>query len=271
MNQNILKTIQKLKTYKHSGFPILSLYLGFENKKSPNLKQLLSNFHSLVNGQLLTHGESPRLENNVKQVEKYLIEEFDTRGKRSIVFFTGNGLFEVLEFEFYMEPNVYISYSPHLEPMMDKIREHNSYMVLVADHKKAKMFTVHLGEIEEQAEFVDGHVPQNVRANERDFYGRSDIIFRHIEDHLHRHLKLIAEKAEEFAKDKKINFVIIGGHRELFKKIKKHLPRDLRDKVSGEFVTELNIPINSIFLQSKKISESIEQDKVYNQMEQALR
>ena len=269
MNKDINQTILKLKNYK-SNKPILTVYLSLEAKKSPNLKILLLEFDSLIHSSLSIK-EKEEFSKEIKMIKKFLLEDFDTRGNRSIAFFTGGNLFEVLEFEFPIKILCKISQAPVLGPIQEQISDHSRYMVLAADHKKAKMFTVRLGKIEAESEFVNGQVPQNVRANERDFYGRSDIIFRHIEDHLHRHLKLISEKVKEFAKGKNINFVIIGGHRELFGKIKKHLPNDLSKKVLGEFVTELNIPLNKIFLMSKKVAEKIEQNNVYYKMEKSLK
>ena len=124
------------------------------------------------------------------------------------------------------------------------------YLVLLADREKAIFFTVESGKIKEKKEIFEGSVPQNVKAKKID-WGRDDKIFRHIEQHLHYHLQKVAKEAFEFAKGKKINFVILGGHRELIPKMKKHLLYPLSKIVIGEFVTELNIPIDKI---KRKIS-----------------
>jgi hypothetical protein len=49
-------------------------------------------------------------------------------------------------------------------------------------------------------------------------------------------------EVEMLIREKHINGVFIGGHQPLFHLIKKELPAALREKVRGEFVTELNIP-----------------------------
>lgn len=130
------------------------------------------------------------------------------------------------------------------------------YLVLLADRKKAIFFTVNSGKIEERKEIVNDNVPQNVKAKKID-WGRDDKIFRHIEQHLHYHLKLIAKEVLEFAKGKHIRFLILGGHKELIPKIKAHLLYPLNKIVKGEFVTELNIPLNKVLLHSKKVTAQI--------------
>lgn len=127
------------------------------------------------------------------------------------------------------------------------------YLVLLADRKKAIFFTVYEGRIEEKKEIIDDNVPQNVKAKKID-WGRDDKIFRHIEQHLHYHLKLIAKEVLEFAKGKHVRFIILGGHKELIPKIKSHLLYPLNKIVRGKFVTELNIPISKVLLRSEKIA-----------------
>lgn len=130
------------------------------------------------------------------------------------------------------------------------------YLVLLVDLAKARLFTVNSGRIDETKEIFDPSVPQKVkRINEA--WGREDKIIRHIQNHINRHLKLIAAEVAKFANGKNIHFILIGGHKQLFAKVKKHLPGNLADKVRGTFVTELNIPLSDIFLKSKKYVQKL--------------
>ena len=259
------------KKYLNTSYPILSIYLGFAGKKTPSTQVVMSLFHSYIH-RFLSDDEQKIFEKDIKKIETYLSENFDSRGKRSIVFFSsGKHVWEVFSFEFYLPPMCIVGYSPYFRPIAEALTAYKKYLVLLVDRKKARLFTVHLGEIEEQKEFIDGRVPQNVRANERDFYGRSDKIFRHIEDHLHRHLQLIAEAVSAFIREHDGSFLIIGGHKELVPKVKKHLPPPVQKMVLGEFVTELNIPLKDIFLHSKKIAENIDRDASEQLLSASLR
>lgn len=259
MHFAVEKKLEKIKKYKSSSSPVLTVYLGSGEKKSPNTAFLLSQFRSLIKKNL-TKEEKKAYKDNIARSESYLEDFLDTRNTRSVILLTGDKFFEALEFEFYISPSLTVSRSPYLEPLLNAIKKHNKYFVLLADREKARLFTVHLGRIEEHLDFLDESVPQRVKQiNEA--WARGDKITRHIEDHLHRHLKLITQKTKEFAKHKDIRFLILGGHRNLFHKIKELLPKDLRDKVYGTFVSELNIPVNDVFLHSKKIAEKITHDK----------
>ena len=82
---------------------------------------------------------------------------------------------------------------------------------------------------------------------------------RYFEDQLRQHLEAIAQMTKKFAQDKNYNFIILGGHEELLPKMKALLPYPLNRHLVGEFVTELNLPLNDIFLQTKKIAFNLNQ------------
>jgi peptide chain release factor subunit 1 len=220
--------------------------------------------------QKLNRSDRKRFANAIQKINEYLEQIFDSRGKRSIAFFANDTLFEILEFEFPLLPLIKFSNAAYLDPILAQIFDHNRYLVLLVDRKKARMFTVNLGEIEEYKDFIVDAVPQEVKVEEEHFYGRSNKISRHIEDHLNRHLKIVTEKLKEFIDGERINFILLGGHEDLFERVKKQLPKYLRDKVVGEFPFELNVPLNEILLASKKVAEHIVWENEYEQMERVL-
>jgi hypothetical protein len=149
------------------------------------------------------------------------------------------------------------------------IMKQKTYMVLVADRKRARMFTLSDGAVDHYEEFVNEYVPQKVKHGDNTWDSQSKI-FRHIEEHLHRHLKQIALKVSGYMKNKNIQFIIIGGHKTLLAKIKKHLPIHIQKMVLGTFVTALNIPITTIAQHSKKVVEELERQKTLGELEKSL-
>lgn len=235
---------------------VLSVYLSGQGKQTPYLDELLTQFHSLIH-QSLTEDERNKWSQDIGRIEKYLHESFERSNVRSLVFFTsGKNFWQVMQFEFVLPPLVKFLSKQYLKPLGNRASEYQKYLVLLVDREKARLFTVHFGKIEEHKDIFDGEVPQNVKAKKID-YGREDKIFRHIEDHLHRHLQNIAGKTKEFVKGKNTHFIILGGHIEMIPKMKKHLLYPLNKIVLGEFVTELNIPLNKVLLHSKKIAQKI--------------
>lgn len=134
-------------------------------------------------------------------------------------------------------------------------------MVMLVDRKRALLFTILNGHVQRRKEFVDGHVPQNVKHGD-DTWDAQDKIFRHIQNHLHWHLNLIAKKAVVFAGNDSIYGVIIGSHKPLFSNIVKHIPYPLSRKVKGTFVTAFKVPFGEIIKRAEHCIDKIE--KVLN-------
>ena len=239
--------------------PILTIYLSSTEKRPPYFSYFVSQLHSLVHRDL-SEVEKRKWKNDIEKIEDYLHEFLNRSDVRSLVFFTsGKNFWKVLEFEFSLPLLCKISNTPYLKPLREASEKHQRYLSLLVDREKARLFTVHLGKIEEQKDILIELVPQNVKAKKID-WGRDDKIFRHIEDHLHRHLQLIAKAAKDFLKNKGIQLVIVGGDAEMIPKIKKHLLYPLDKMVRGQFITELNIPLSGLLRHSKKIASYINEE-----------
>lgn len=145
----------------------------------------------------------------------------------------------------------------YIKLMKNTIKKHNRYLVLLVDRKRARMFTLHNGAVEQDEKFINTHVPQKVKHGD-DTWDAQDKIFRHIEDHLHRHLTSIAQQTRLYAAKNHITAVVIGSHKPLFSKIKKHLPYLISQKVKGTFTTELKAPFSEILERAKILIDKIE-------------
>lgn len=252
----IFEKLKKLEIYKNSPFPILSICLGLTSKKAESGSVFVTQLHSLVHKNLNSF-ERKLFAGDLEKIEDYLLSSYQIRNRKGIAFWgSGKNLWQVLEFEFPLPQTCQISNSPYTQTIKKQLKEHNKYLVLLADREKARLFTVQNGEIQEQKKIQNGLVPQQVKAIKTE-WGRYDKISRHIDNHLLRHLKLIGEGTKEFTRKHPVNFVIIGSHKELLEKIKKTLPYPLNRKIIGHFTTSANIPSGQALLKSKKIASQI--------------
>lgn len=239
-----------------NGKTVLSVYLGTTDKVSPDSDFLSAQLHSLIH-QRLSAAQRHKWQKDIERINGYLHQFLDRSNVRSWVFFTsGKALWQALNFEFSLPVLCKVDSRPYLQPLERAVNQHRRYLVLLADRAKARMFTVYLGKIEDRQDIFSGEVPQNVKAKKTD-YGRDDKIFRHIEQHLYYYLKKVAKATQEFCRGKRIYFIILGSHKYLLPKIKHILPYPLNKMVLGEFVTELNIPLNKVLIHSKKVATEV--------------
>lgn len=257
MSLGLKETLQKLKAYEQSAFPILSVYLPLPSVEKARNAILVKELHTLVKKNLPREQQAV-LREDIEYIAAFLQTYNDQNHHKGLAIFSGdNQLWEVVKTEFIPDSHISVNHHPHLEPIFNQLKLHQRYLIILADRQKAKFLTLFSNSIEDQGEVFDNSVPQKVKANEEGFYGRSDKIARHIQDHLHQHLKLIAQRAGMFLHNRPIAGVIIGGHKELLHNIKNHLPKQLQEKIIGEFISELNISINEISVKSKKVIKQV--------------
>lgn len=234
---------------------ILSVYLGSDEKRTPDSDFLVTQFHSLIH-RSLSEQQRNKWNEEIERIKTYLHDSVSRSNVRSIVIFAGKKIWQVYNLEFFLPSLLKISSNRYSEPLNEALDKYQKYLVVLVDREKAKLFTVHLGKIEEQKDVFNGEVPQNVKAKKID-WGRDNKIFRHIEQHLDKHLEFIAKAVLEFANGKGIHFIILGGHKEIIPRMKAHLLYPLNKMVKGQFTADLDLAIDKVLIKSKEVAGQV--------------
>jgi hypothetical protein len=249
-------TLNALKKYNKTKQPVLSVYLGSEANRAPSSEILLTEFHSLLHSGT-THENRAQFAADIDRIESFLGGHIPS-SKSVALFSSGDDLWEPVNLEFYLPPELVIGDVPYLGPIDEALEKYSMYLVLLVDREKVRMFTVAQGEMVDCSEYTDDSVPPVTRATGRGRGdARSDIDVRHNELLLGKHIEKIAHKVAIFTENQNIRFVILGGHSEMFKRVAESLPIALRNKVLDKFVTDINIPLNDILRESKQIAASL--------------
>ena len=149
-------------------------------------------------------------------------------------------------------PQYIESFNKDLNSVLGEIEE-GHYLFIIADRKKAFLFLFNRGEVEIQKSIMHPGVRKATRIDSGELHGRNTKLSNHIVNQLHRHLQLILQEVEKLIKNKHINGLFLGGHQQLFHSIEKELPVVLKEKLRGEFITELNIPKNELITHCQHI------------------
>jgi hypothetical protein len=250
-----LTTIKKLKKFERSNLQIMTVYLSEATLRSPTGAYLLSQFHSLLH-RYLDKPMRVKFAADISRIEKTLAEHIP-KARSLVVFTDGENLWEVVGLEFPLPASLTISTSPNMQPLLLALPKYSRYLVLLVDREKVRMFTVEQGEMIDHSDYIDGSVPQLSKSTGIDRAGSTDGEFRHNQVLLQRHIEKTAKAVAKFTQSHDVHFVIIGGHSEMFKRVAASLPAGLRSKVVDSFVTEINIPLNEILMESKKIASTV--------------
>ena len=241
--------IQHLVQYRNPENPVISLYLNVTPPRE-FVTELNSLAHvarqKLEDRRSHSSGQRKELDKLLQRIESHVYKELRlAKGTRTVALFAdADGLWREYLLPVSLSSQIVVEPDPYTRPLTMVLDEFERYCVLVADSRKARIFSLFLGEMEEHSEiFLEDEVPDRVRVN-LSMTGTStgvkgglgdERIRRHIEDHVNRHLKHVADKSFEFIKDKGFTRVILGSTEErIMPRLRDHLHTYIRERIAGE-------------------------------------
>jgi peptide chain release factor subunit 1 len=124
----------------------------------------------------------------------------------------------------------------------------------VVDKEKARLFTMFVGDITERTEIFDevpGWHKQGGWAQAR--------FQRHIEDHVNRHLKHVADTVFAFYKSEGFGNIIIGGSQDVRTRFYRVLHSYLQGIVAGYISVDVGSNINDILDAARRVDDEVEE------------
>jgi hypothetical protein len=145
---------------------------------------------------------------------------------------------------------------PSIAPLEALLDEYERLAVVLFDAERARLFTVFLGAIETQQQFVDA-VPAKQAAGGS--FGPGQTRFaRHREDHLRRHAERTVRALMLLLRKHSFDRVLLAGPDEALAVLKRELPRPLRARLAGSFDVPLFATETEVLKATIRSAESIE-------------
>lgn len=242
--------LEGLIRHKNAENPVVSLYLNVTppRKFSSDLNSLIhTTRNNLKESGSYSRETLERLDGVFREIERHVREDLvRTEGARlAAIFADADGFWQEYQLPVGLPSSIVVEPDPYVRPLTVLLDEFARYCVLVADSRKARIFTLYLGEFEEETDvFIEDEVPDRVRAKLSMTSGGEGVqgglgderVQRHIQDHVHRHLKYVAQQTFNVFRDKRFSRLILGGHQDkVLPWLKDHLHSYLRQRLAGEF------------------------------------
>ena len=172
--------------------------------------------------------EQTLLARDLRQVQKYLEEDLDPAW-RGIALFTcpSEDLFLAVPMSLPPANSLALSIHPHLSSLARQAELYQTYGILVADSRQARLFLVHEGRPEKQISLFweDKHTSR---------FGRMGLSFqkfqRHKQEHIKQRAKETAENLGKWSTRREIKYLFLASEEEMEGEIQKHLPSALKKK-----------------------------------------
>jgi peptide chain release factor subunit 1 len=159
-----------------------------------------------------------------------------------------------------LKNEVIVDTSPYIKPLLDILDNYQRYAILLVGRDSARLFLVHLGEIEEYAEVRSEGVPR--RHKKGGWYALSERSYeRHIDYHVSLHLKDVVKALDSFLSQEYVGRVILGGSDEAVPKVREMLPHAVAEKIIGTFQADMQAKDSEILETSEPILAAFEKKK----------
>ncbi len=230
------RDLRELLDYR-PGRPVLSVYFavdpagGSADTHKLRLRQLLKDLE----------GADPA---DSQAVERFVDYEYDWSG-RSLALFTcqPKKFFRAHSLAVSLRSRARVMDRPYVKPLADLLDRYGGFGVAVVDKQGARLFSFHLGELQEQEGTLGEAVRKTKRGGASSFPGRRGGTAgqtRYAEEVADRNLKESARFAAAFFKDNRVRRVLIGGTDENVAQFRGLLPKTWQSLVVGTFPMDMN-------------------------------
>ncbi len=244
--------LQELLDYK-AEHPVLSVYLNTD----PALGS--SDVYKL---KLRSKLKEVDLKDDVSVVERYFDHEYDWAG-RSVAIFScaAEDFFRAFPLAVSVRSRVRINPRPHVKPLADLLDSYGGYGVVISDKQGARLFSFHLGKLQEQ----EGYLGENVRQTKHG--GGSQAAGRrsgeagqtyHTEGITKRNMKESADFAAQFFAENQVRRVLIGGTDDNIAQFRTQLPKSWQSLIVGTFPISMGASHDEVMARALEIGEQAE-------------
>ena len=246
-----LDQIEELLRFRSREHPVVSLYLNVTPPRN-FVSELNSLLHTtskrLEESEQFSKAQLRELEKVFEKIETHVREDLERfeRTRLVVLFASAEGLWQEYQLPLALPSRIVVEPDPYTRPLTVLLDEFNHYAVLVTDARKARIFSLYLGDFEEHPDvFVVDDVPTRPRVSVSLTQSKGSGVWgglgdqrvqRHVEDHVHRHLKHVADQTFRFFQEKKFDLLILGGPEDkVLPYLKDHLHSYLQERLAGEF------------------------------------
>ncbi len=198
--------VLRLVDFVGNGNQVISLYLSLSPDRLKNRSYIVE-----AKSLLKFVENNQELEGEYKRILDFLQTRFDPTS-RSVVIFASpkDNFFQTYDIPIPVESNCIISREPYIKPLVRLLEQYEKYCLVLVDGKKARIFSVFMGSLEEHTYILD-EVPGWHKQG-----GWSQARYqRHIGQHVYEHLKKVGDATLSFFKREQFDRVIIGGPHEI--------------------------------------------------------
>lgn len=230
-----------LAGWETDGLPVTTLYLDVDGRRWPRRGDFVRRADDMLGeacdrARALGRAAHRSVCADVRRMRSY-VGDFDRTGVvrgLALLSCSGAGLWEDVPLSRPVRDRVSVAPRPNLVPLEAILEMAETFCTALVDRERARIFLSSLGEIEEVSQFLDdvpGQHDQGGWAQAR--------LRRHIEDHVHRHLKHVAGTLLRVQRRRPFDHLVLAGPDETTAELR----RELHDYTLRKILSRITLPI----------------------------
>jgi len=258
---------EKVLNYVPTGKPVVSIYLLVDPSRTSK-----KSYQSKLNSMIVSSKEKLEADdgfdkNNKKEiyeilekVKSYINDKFRPDSTRTLaIFSSGDGLWEEFKLPVIMRSKIIIDPKPYTQNIRNLINNSKKYGILMINREKAQIYSVYLGEINEYLAAFISDVPSRVNFRSQAAFREKKLLGR-IEEKLHHFFRLINDKTMELFKEKKFDYLILSGRKEIIPTFTNYMHSYLQSINIGNIDAEPDSKIPLIAKKARKVIDKFESE-----------
>ena len=214
----------------------VSLYLNVDPVTNPNgeyLVQIRTMLKETAAG--LEKPVFRKVSEDLELLENYFLTQ-KPQFKKSVCLITqsSGGFWKEYHIAVPVQSGIYVDTTPYLKPLLSMMDAYPRHLILLLSKDEARMFVVQMGEVLEYGEVL---TPDVIGKHKKGgwFALEQDRFERHTDFHVGLHMNEAIKQLSGFVQKQGISRIVIGGPEETLSMGKEKMPKELEDRIIGQF------------------------------------
>jgi len=253
--------LSRLHTLTQQKTLTLTLYLDIDQNKTANRRRgfevqaeaLLKNLRS-------SHGRSVRLD-KAAEIALALVHKLRPAGKAAlVVVHPETDLQEIFQLEVPFAASAHWRRGAFLRPIVEAMDEYERYAVVLTDAKRARLFTVFMGELTEHEDLIS-ETSQRTRSMGADQMRAQKRRDRRHDEEVALHAKRVIDAIHDLALHAPFDRLIVAGTPKATSQLARLLPKRLRGKLTGTVSMSVGAPQKEVLKKILSVQHKMEREQ----------
>lgn len=225
------RDVEQLQQLSQAPGKTLTVYLDVDQTNVANRKrQYETRLKDLLRQLRTAHEDNEELATTATEVED-IIKRIEPTGKTLVIARHSQlGVTFRKSLKITLPPGVHWGNGAFMRPLIEALDEHERFGIVLVDSKRARLFTVFLGEIEEHRDLI-ADIPPRPDAPSQDKQRSQPRMERRHDESVTGHLKVVSGEIGRLLDQLEVDRLIIGGAVGPASELARILPKRLRAKL----------------------------------------